>query len=95
MTISERFEAGYDNRIKFIDNPNKRATRRDLHGMMLLDSLFPTDNTRDLISASEHDQLWFSISEEQIETLTDDQIRELCGAGICYDESVNSLTMFT
>lgn len=83
MDINSIFEKHNNEYIKFDQVQNKRSGRPDLHAFLLLDELFP-GNT-DMISASEHDEVYLSIDEEQIETLTEEQIIELVRCGVRYD----------
>ena len=69
---------------------NRRSQRPDLHAFMLLDELFPGNG--DMICNAEHDEIWLGIEEEQIESLTDDQIIELSRCGVRYDDG--GLCMF-
>lgn len=92
--IREVFEK-YSEDNEFLDfdkAKNKKSNRADLHGLILLDELFPGSNM--LINAAEHDQIWFSISEEGIRKLTDEQILELSRCGIFLGDEFDSLTMF-
>jgi hypothetical protein len=71
---------------------NRRSQHRDLHAMMLLDSLCPAppreDGYRsDMVSAAQHDQFWLAIDPEVIAPkLTPALCRELLCCGVCYQE---------
>lgn len=78
---------------KFSAVEPKRSSRGDIHAMILLNELQPSDG--DMIAAAEHDVIWFDIDVEKLmETITDQQIQELARCGISYDESLDSLSMF-
>lgn len=94
MSLHDRFEAVNDEYLKFERVENKRSNRPDLHAFLLLDELQP--NTRDMVSASEHDEIWLDIDcEKLLETITDAQILELVRCGVLYYEDSDSLGMFT
>ena len=83
-TISERFEQFNEDYIQFDRVENKLSTRPDLHAFILLNNLFPRDS--DMISASAHDEFFLDVEEEEIKTLTDEQILELTRCGVRYGE---------
>jgi hypothetical protein len=89
MEIWDKFEAVNDDYLKFELVENKRSKRSDLHAFLLLDELFPSH--RDMICNAEHDEFWLEIDNEDIETLTDEQILELTRCGILYDEGLKML----
>ncbi len=75
MDIEERFNK-YDNEYgKFDRIKNKRSQRKDMHAFILLDKLFPGEYN--IIAWAGHDEIALEFSEDQIETLTDDNILEL------------------
>ena len=87
MDIHERWETvtqdgdlflGFEEHVE-----NKRSNRPDLHAFLLLDELFP-DN-KDIVCSAEHDEIWLSINDDQVETLTDAQIIELSHCGVRHD----------
>lgn len=82
--LGEKFEAVNDDYLKFDLVANRRATRPDLHAMILLDELFPSDNECDIISAAEHDEIYFDIEIMDLVTLSDEHILELTRCGISY-----------
>lgn len=88
MNLKERFDLFEDEEyLKFERVEVKRSGRPDLHAFLLLDKLCP--DTRDIISASEHDEFYLSIDIEKFEEIvTDDQIKELvrCGIRLCDEE---------
>lgn len=92
MNIEDKFESVNDDYLKFDRVLNKISNRPDVHAFILLDKLFP-DN-QDIISRSHHDEFYLSMSTEQIETLTDEQILELVRCGVRYDSECECLCMF-
>jgi hypothetical protein len=95
MDIHERWEAvtkGGDEFLKFNKVANKRSQRPDLHAFLLLDELFP--GTGDMVAAASHDEIWLDVEDNQVETLTDEQILELSWCGVRHDRDVGGLCMF-
>lgn len=78
--------------LKFDKVVNKRCGRPDLHAFLMLHELFPGD--RDMVASAEHDEIWLDVTDEQIESLADEQILELSWCGVRYDEECDSLCMF-
>jgi len=68
-----------------------RSNRPDLHAFLLLDELFPRPGM-DIVGCAEHDEIWLNVSDEQLASLTDEQILELTRCGVRHDE--NGLCMF-
>ena len=94
MDIHERWEAVTkqgDEFLKFEKVANKRSQRPDLHAFLMLDELFPGDS--DLVSSASHDEIWLDVDDDQVETLTDEQILELSWCGVRHD-SDGGLCMF-
>jgi hypothetical protein len=89
--MKDRFEQFNEDYLKFDRVVNKRSQRRDLHAFMLLDELFLSEDK--IVSAKGDYEIYLSISEEQIETLTDGQILELVRCGVMYS-SYDCLEMF-
>ncbi len=77
--------------LKFEKVQNKRSKRPDLHAFLMLDDLFP--GTSDLVSSASHDEIWLDVDDDQVETLTDEQILELSWCGVRHD-SGGGLCMF-
>jgi hypothetical protein len=90
--MKKRFEAFDDDYLCFEKVENKRSKRADLHAFILLDEFFPGKD--DIICASEHDEIYLSIGNEDVEKLTDKQILELTRCGVRLD-SDGCLCMFT
>jgi hypothetical protein len=87
----EEFEEEY---IKFdrIDNPPSK--RPDICAFLLIDKLLPGNG--DIISASEHDEIYLDVDCEKFEKLvTKEDIIYLSRCGVHYDEDTDSLSMFT
>lgn len=91
-TVSEMFESNEHEHCNFEKVENKLSNRSDLHGMILLDKLFP--GSYDIIASAGHDEIWFSIGGEDLESLSEDNVIELLRCGILYDESGGSLYKF-
>jgi len=82
-----------DEFLKFDRVQNKMANRPDIHAFMLLDKLVP--GTSDMVSAAEHDEIWLTVSPEELEkAATEEQIVELIRCGVRLDSSTDSLAMF-
>ena len=93
IDFNERWEkVSGDEYSKFDRISNKKSNRPDLHAFLMLDELFP-DN-KDIVACAEHDEIWLNVEKKQIESLTDEQIVELCRCGVRYDGQNNSLCMF-
>lgn len=88
--IEDRFEAVNDDFLKFEKVEPKLSSRSDLHAFIMLDKLFPRKS--DMISHSERDEICLDVEDEEIESLSDDQILELVRCGVRYD---GCLRMFT
>lgn len=87
----EEFEEEY---IKFdrIDNPPSK--RPDICAFLLIEKLLPGNGN--MISASEHDEIYLDIDCEEFEKIaTKEDIVYLARCGVHYDEDMESLTMFT
>lgn len=94
MDTHAQWEQFSDDYLKFEDVKAKMSQRADLHAFMWLDRRFP-GGENDIVSCSEHDEIYLDVSSEQIEQLTDDEVRDLVRCGVRYDSSVDSLCMFT
>jgi len=70
----------------------KFSQRGDLHGMILLDKLFPGNG--DMVSSAEHDRIFFQPDYDEIATLTKEQVKELVSCGIYYDSGLDCLYSF-
>lgn len=90
-TVSEMFKDNNDEYCHFERVKNKISNRADLHGMILLDKLFP--GSCDIIVSAGHDKVWLSIGDE-LDNLSEDNVIELLRCGISYDESGESLYKF-
>jgi hypothetical protein len=63
-----------------------KSQRRDMHAMVLLDELFP--GAEPLLTDSFYcleDEVYLSIKQDSLSTLTDEQIIELARCGVQYD----------
>lgn len=95
MDIHERWELVTKNGSEFLKFElvqNKLSNRPDLHAFLLLDKLFPATN--DIIDGAEHDKIYLRIDDDQVETLTDEEILELSYCGVMHDEETGGLSMF-
>lgn len=73
---------------------NPRSQRPDLHAFILLDTLQP--GTKDIVCSAAHDEIWLDIDVDALAAvITKDQCIELQRCGIRYDESTDSLALFT
>ena len=93
MDIGERFEAVYEDFLKFDRVENKRSQRPDIHAYLLLDELFPRPGYSMIISAS-NDEIWLDVQGRKLEGLTEEQILELSRCGVRYDDMTDYLVMY-
>ena len=84
--MDKRFQSFNGEFAEFERVEHKRSASPDIHAMLLLEELFPTDNGSDMIRAAEHDTIYFRPSEEQLLTLSQKHILELTRCGISYSE---------
>lgn len=88
------FEKYADEYIKFDRIGHPLHPRPDICAFLMLDNLVPGD--RDIVSASEHDEFYLSVAPEELaKVATEDDIRDLVRCGLRYDESYDSLCMFS
>lgn len=72
----------------------RHSSRPDLHAFILLDLLLPNQGT-DIVSSSEHDQIWIGVDAEELaKVITEERIVELVRCGIRYDREYGSLCSF-
>lgn len=63
----------------------KLSDRPDIHGMLMLNWLDP--QTGDIISAADHDQVWFAAKPEVVaRNITEDQVKDLLRCGIYFED---------
>lgn len=96
-SINKRWERLASNEyLLFSEIKEKFSHRADVHAFILLDRLFPAQKGKqfDLISATEHDEIYLDISTEQIEKLSDEKIIELSRCGVRYSNEFGCLCMF-
>lgn len=94
MTIEElndffsRDHDGHDHTDGWKYVQGRRASRRDLHAMLLIDALLPAASFgEDVVSASQHDQFWVFPDPHQLAPhLTEETCLELLRCGLCYQE---------
>lgn len=76
-------------------SPHPLTKRRDLRAFLLLESILPATNGRDMVTAAEHDEIWLDIDPEELaKVITEEQIIELIRCGVRYDAGIDSLCMF-
>ena len=92
MDIHARWEQFDDDYMKFGGVADKLSQRPDLHAFLWLDRRFP-DGTKDIVCAAAHDEIYLDVSDEQVEYLTDDEIRDLLRCGVRHN-SDGGLCMF-
>lgn len=86
-TLQERFdEIDHDEHLKFERVTEKLASRPDVHLFVMLDKIFPSENERDIVSATDHYGIFLSIDDEQLETLTDEQLLTIVRCGFSLSE---------
>jgi hypothetical protein len=90
--MEERFEKYFSEFLQFDKVKNKRSKRKDIHAFIMLDEWFNGDG--DIIGSAEHDKIWLSIDEEDVLSLTDEQIIELQRCGISFDSEYECLYSF-
>ena len=99
---SEQLEAMYekheDEHLKFesIPEAERRHSRSDLCGMILLAERFPVENDRDMVCSASHDQIWFDAgpNDDGNWPLDESDVVYLYRCGIWYDSDTDSLTSF-
>lgn len=92
MDINERWESLTDDGGEYLEFDrveNRLSSRRDIHAFILLNNLFPGDG--DIVCSAGHDQIWLDASEENVESLTDEQIIELSRCGVMLDDGMLSM----
>jgi hypothetical protein len=94
MNTHAQWKQFSDDYLKFEDVKSKMSQRPDLHAFMWLDRRFP-GGKGDIVSASEHDEIYLDVTSEQIAQLTDNEVRDLVRCGVGYDSGIDSLCMFT
>ena len=92
-TIDDKFEIYDDEYQNFDLIKNKRSKYRDLHALLLLESLFPPVANK-IINNATHEEIALSISLTQIKTLTIPQIQELSRCGVSFDSDFECLRMY-
>lgn len=83
--LDKTFEEFVENNeyLEFDKVENKHSNRPDLHAFIMLDKLFPRNC--DIVECAEHDEIWLSIEDEELQTLTREQILELVRCGCMYE----------
>lgn len=85
MSVEERFKSFCEEYIKFERVEHKLSARPDLHAFLLLDSLFPSPGF-DIVSGATHDEIFLAFGGDQLDALTDEQVRDLVRCGVRYAE---------
>ncbi len=65
----------------------------NLEALNLADK-YRIDQSVDMITRAEHDQIWLALTEEEITSIPDDDIGKLYDGGVFYDSDYECLTMF-
>lgn len=73
-----------DEYLKFERVKVKRSSRPDLHGLLLLDELFPSSN--DMVIDATSAEIYLDVTKDQAVSLTDEQVIELIRCGILLNE---------
>ena len=95
MDIQKELEVYADDHLRFKDVTEKLSSRPDLCAFLILERLIPNE-TGDIISASEHDEIYIDVDVKKLEKVaTEEDIRNLVACGVMYDEENDSLSMFT
>lgn len=94
INVQALFEKHADRDIfEFDQVENRRSACRDIHAMLLLQEICPTDGG--MIAAAGHDQIWFEVDVEAFAAKAAEyHIIELSRCGVFYDEQTDSLSMF-
>lgn len=80
--------------LKFSEILNPPSNRPDLCAFILLDKLVPEEKC-DIISASEHDEIYLSISIRALaKVITTEDILYIIRCGVRFAEEYDCLTMF-
>lgn len=75
---------------EYLNGWSNRTDRLDLAGFNRLDKLVP--GQRDMIVAAEHDQIWLSVSLQDLAGIaTEEDVIYLIRCGILYDSNHDSL----
>lgn len=74
---------------------NKLSNRPDLHALLLLDKIVPSEHYSDILSSAEHDIVYINIDiKKLIKNVTIEHIYDLCRCGITYDSEVDCLVFY-
>ena len=65
----------------------------NLEALNLADK-YRIDQSTDMITSAEHDQIWLALTEEEIASIPDDGIGKLYDGGVYYDSDYECLSMF-
>lgn len=94
QSLNARFAQFANEYGKFSLISSPLSTRSDMHAFILLDRLVP--GSKQMISASEHDEVYLGVDPDCLNAVaTDEHIRELVRCRVRYDESTDSLCLFT
>ena len=94
MSLKDRFDKYMDEDLKFEDCTRKYVQRADLNGMLILNSVEIPRNRNYILSAAEHDVVYFSFDPSCLDNVEDGVILDLMRCGIYYNEEHDSLYMF-
>ena len=97
--VKEWLEKHDDEYLHFSRVENKKSTRPDVNALILLaehcDENLKKPSCVEMISASEHDIVYFDVNCDDIERLTEEQVIELRRCGFHFDADTDSLAMYT
>ena len=95
IDIEETFNKYDDEFLEFDDVIDKVSNRRDLCAFILLDKLAPSSKPSDIISASEHDEIFLDFDMEMLaKNASEDDIITLTRCGIRFNSEFNCLCMY-
>jgi len=94
MSVLEIFEKHNDEYMEFEKIPKSKrdkfkTKRPDLFAFLMLDELFP--NKKEIINDADNEIIFLNITNEEIETLQEDDIIELIRCGVCFDTEYDCL----
>ena len=81
--------------LKFELVQNRRSNHPDLHAFLLLESLVPAKNNKDLIGSAAHDVFFIDVDIEALDkVIPPEVVQELRQCGVMYDTDYDCLSMF-
>lgn len=90
--LAELFNSYEDEFLKFDRIQKPLSSRPDIHAFILLNEIYP--NTRDMVSAAEHDIIYLDVSLEDLaDKITPEQVCDLVRCGVMIEDE-EYLAMF-